>query len=199
MLDKKSDISAQIGSRICHDLISPIGAISNGMELLELSGMAQSPEMLLITDSVRAANAKIRFLRVAFGDASGGGVVGSSEILDILTHNFAEGRLSIEWHTTDPLSRQDLKTCFLALMCLESTLPYGGVITVQNMPEGWQFNATGRDIKVDNIIDLESARFCTQAGPTGVHSILLHSILADSGYTLEFKLYDQGLATTIKT
>ena len=43
----KPDIAALLGSRICHDLISPIGAISNGVELLMLDGVAKGPEMTL--------------------------------------------------------------------------------------------------------------------------------------------------------
>ena len=112
MLDKKSDITAEIGSRICHDLISPIGAISNGIELLELSGAAQSPEMLLIADSVRTANAKLRFMRIAFGDATGANSAGASEINDILSHNFADNRFSVDWRMTNTLSRRDLKMFF---------------------------------------------------------------------------------------
>jgi len=39
-----------IGSRICHDLISPVGAINNGLELLLMSGMNMSPEVALIDE-----------------------------------------------------------------------------------------------------------------------------------------------------
>ena len=39
------DIAALLGSRICHDLISPLGAISNGVELLEMSGAQMGPEL----------------------------------------------------------------------------------------------------------------------------------------------------------
>lgn len=65
----RSDLSALIGSRICHDLISPLGAIGNGLELLQMSGASESPEMTLIADSVTSANARIRFFRIAYGDA----------------------------------------------------------------------------------------------------------------------------------
>ncbi len=54
------DLAALIGSRICHDLISPIGAIGNGLELLSMAG-AGGPEVALISDSVSNANARIRF------------------------------------------------------------------------------------------------------------------------------------------
>ena len=48
MYDKPQDIAALISSRICHDMASPLGAISNGLELLELSGVSPSPELALI-------------------------------------------------------------------------------------------------------------------------------------------------------
>jgi histidine phosphotransferase ChpT len=64
-----TEIAALIASRICHDLISPIGAIGNGMELMALSsGQEQSsPELDLISQSVENANARIRFFRIAYG------------------------------------------------------------------------------------------------------------------------------------
>ena len=55
------DIAALIRSRICHDLISPIGAIGNGVQLLAMSCGAAGAEMDLITESVQNANARIRF------------------------------------------------------------------------------------------------------------------------------------------
>ncbi len=57
-----SNLATLIGSRICHDLISPIGAIHNGLELLELSGgMSQTPEMQLIVESCANARARVTF------------------------------------------------------------------------------------------------------------------------------------------
>ncbi len=51
-LHDKPDLAALVGSRICHDLISPIGAIGNGVELMMMEGAAKGPEMALITESV---------------------------------------------------------------------------------------------------------------------------------------------------
>ena len=50
------NLAELIGSRICHDLISPIGAITNGLELLEMVGAVQGPEMELISGSVGSAD-----------------------------------------------------------------------------------------------------------------------------------------------
>ena len=65
-----ANLAALVGSRICHDLISPIGAINNGLELLGMSGDMSGPELELISDSVANANARIRFFRIAFGAAA---------------------------------------------------------------------------------------------------------------------------------
>ena len=86
------DINALLGSRICHDLISPLGAISNGVELLTMSGSASAPEIALIAESVENANARIRLYRIAFGIASENQGVGSSEVRNILVGRLRASR-----------------------------------------------------------------------------------------------------------
>ena len=67
-MHQKPDLAALVGSRICHDLISPIGAIGNGLELF-LMDTAGGPELALITESISHAKARIRFFRVAYDEA----------------------------------------------------------------------------------------------------------------------------------
>ena len=90
-MPESPDFSALIGSRICHDLVNPIGAIGNGVELMQMDGAVRGPELTLIAESVANANARIRFFRIAFG-ASGGQRVSKSEVLAVLsdlTHGYA--------------------------------------------------------------------------------------------------------------
>jgi len=63
------DLSALVASRLRHDLGNPLGAVSNGVELLQMSGMANSPEMALIADALRDTEARLRFFRIAYGAA----------------------------------------------------------------------------------------------------------------------------------
>ena len=72
------DVNALLGSRICHDLISPLGAIGNGVELLSLSGVRAESELSLIARSVESANTKIRFFRIAFGATTADQLVSAS-------------------------------------------------------------------------------------------------------------------------
>ncbi len=97
------NLNALIGSRICHDLINPLGAIGNGIELLGLAGVAVGPEMALVSESVENATAKIKFLRLAFGEAAQDQTVSRGEILSTLEAMARGGRLSYSWNVAgDP-------------------------------------------------------------------------------------------------
>ncbi len=136
-----------LGSRICHDLISPLGAIGNGVELLSLSGMVAGPEMALISESVENANARIRFFRVAYGAAGPGQSLGRAEIAEILAGLGRGGRTTILWQVEGAVSRSEAKLAFLCLQCLESALPWGGRISVGQTAEGWSISAEAGKIR----------------------------------------------------
>ena len=135
------DLAALIGSRICHDLTSPLGAIANGLELLELSGQTGSPEMALIAQSVTHAKARVQFLRVAFGAAGAGHRMGGSELAGIVTDHVRGGRVQIDWPAGAEVPRPEAKLAFLVLMCLETALPFGGQIAVVRDGGRWHFEA----------------------------------------------------------
>ena len=143
------DLAALLASRICHDLISPIGAIGNGLELLMMDAMSQGPEMALIAESVGHANARIRFFRVAFGAATADQRLGAAEAAGILSDMTQGGRLSIAWQTRPDLPRVEVKIAFLLLMCLESALAYGGKITVQVDGGRWQLVAQAAKLRLN--------------------------------------------------
>ena len=93
-MTESPDFSALIGSRICHDLVNPIGAIGNGVELMMMDGTAKGPELALIAESVASATARIRFFRIAFG-ASGDQRIARSDVLSILSVVSQGGRLFV--------------------------------------------------------------------------------------------------------
>ena len=69
-----TDLAALLCSRVCHDIISPVGAINNGLELLDEGG-ADEDAMNLIRTSARNASARLQFARIAFGAAGSAGMV----------------------------------------------------------------------------------------------------------------------------
>jgi histidine phosphotransferase ChpT len=144
MYTKSPDLTAFVGSRICHDLASPLGAISNGLELLELSGVTPSPELALLNDSIKAANARVEFFRVAFGSAASGAQLGQATAQQVLAQYFADRRVKPSWEIVGDTPRATAKLLFLLIQCLETGLPYGGNIAISSTNDGWIVTGTGR-------------------------------------------------------
>jgi histidine phosphotransferase ChpT len=148
-MPNKPDIAALLGSRICHDLISPIGAIGNGVELMLLEGVAKGPEMALVSESVSHANARIRFFRVAFGQTSTDQRIGLPEISSILNDMTQGGRITAHWSSQVDLSRRETKLAFLCILCLETALSQGGRILVERDDTRWSVTGTGPRLRID--------------------------------------------------
>lgn len=143
------DIASLVGSRICHDLISPIGAISNGVELIGMTQGTDGAEMSLINDSVLNANARIRFFRVAYGSATPDQMMSRKEILSILSDQARGGRLTYYWQIDDDIKRLEARAVFLLLQCFESALPRGGDIVVSANGPVWSMIASGPQLRWD--------------------------------------------------
>lgn len=149
MSDRTLHSAALVGSRICHDLISPLGAINNGLELLMMSGVPNSPEMALIKESINAANARIRMFRIAYGSPSTEQVLGRSEVTSILRDVTHGTRITIHWEPVADLSRSEVQLAFLAIQCAEPSIPYGGEMRINHDGERWQLSLKGDRIGLD--------------------------------------------------
>lgn len=124
-------LSALVASRICHDLISPVGAVSNGMELLAMTGDAGGPEAALVADSARSASAGLRFLRIAFGGATDE-TVAREELAAIAAAHLGGARLAFDWAAPGPpLTRRAARIALLTAMAAAAALPLGGALTVE--------------------------------------------------------------------
>lgn len=169
-----------IGARICHDLISPIGAINNGLELLELSGGMQGPEFDLIADSVGNAGARIRFFRIAYGAASTQ-LLGRSEVASVLEDVSRGGRLTIKWGPLDALPRSEVRLAFLALQCCETAMPYGGIASVSCSDGTWTVTGEAVKLNVDDVLWMGLSKACSEAKitPALVQFALLPQVARD--------------------
>ncbi len=178
----QNELAALVGSRICHDLISPVGAISNGVELLSLTDGDTTAEMKLISESVESASARIRFFRIAFGAASPDQYIGRSEILGVLSGAALGGRFSYLWQIADDQRRLDVRLALLLMQCFESALPLGGDITVEAHGNAWRMNASGSRIAADPMLwdAISDPDSTVKHTPAQVHFALIPSALADA-------------------
>ena len=144
------DLSALISSRICHDLINPIGAISNGLELLETIGKGWGPELDLVADSVANASAKINYFRIAFGDSAAESELRAAVVSKTIGDMFNATRLKTDIEIIgEAVPRPDTKLLLLVLLCLDAALPLGGMLTVRRTDGKWVIAGKGGRTKFD--------------------------------------------------
>jgi histidine phosphotransferase ChpT len=189
-----------ISSRICHDLISPIGAISNGMELLHDTSPKPSPEMELISESVTAANAKLCYFRIAFGHATTEAIMRSGDARKISDEMFAKSRLMPSWEIgEEELLRLEVKLAFLILMCIDSSMPLGGTVQIGKTIESLRFVATGTRVSVDEKLwgILQGHPVDHKLAPSEVQFALACDAMNDLGASLKTDLSEDRISLTI--
>lgn len=87
-----------IASRICHDLVSPVGAISNGVELVQELGAAAGEEaMELIASSAGQASIRLKTFRLCYGAGGTDKNVGFKDVRDVFTDFIGDGRVKAEF------------------------------------------------------------------------------------------------------
>ena len=189
MTHHSDKIAALIGSRICHDLISPVGAISNGIELLAMAGGAAGPEAQLLKDSAGDASARIRLFRIAFGQASDDQTVGRAEFCDLLQAVHGQGRVTLSITVPPDLSRLVAKAVVLAVMCAEQALPYGGTLDISHDGGQWRVRAESDRLNADQDLWalLQSPPDAPDVPPGAVQFVLLPRLLweADMNYAAQ--------------
>jgi histidine phosphotransferase ChpT len=169
-----SDLAALVGARICHDLISPIGAASNGLELVEMQSSGVTDESRLVADCISDSSAKLQFFRLAFGAADNDTTIPPGNVERIAAGFLASTRISLNWSAPIGETRLVSKIICLAILCLQSALPEGGTIEVSRSTDVWSCCGTGQPLNCNgsawNVLDGGANRITS---PRDVHFAVL--------------------------
>ncbi|GLQ36041.1 histidine phosphotransferase [Amylibacter marinus] len=187
---KNSDIASLITSRICHDLVNPLGAINNGLELMELSGTPMSEEYMLLCDSVKNANARVNFFRVAFGPAHSQ-AMSSAQVHTLVEDMFLSGRCRVKLNITGEHPREQIKMLFLIIQCCENALPRGGDISAAHMDGKWRVRARGARIqRVNTLWDHLEMGADSDISAADIHFAIAREYLEYTGAQLAVEFHE---------
>jgi histidine phosphotransferase ChpT len=164
------DLAALLCSRVCHDVISPVGAIINGLEVLdgEEDDEMRAVAMELIKKSATSASARLQFCRLAFGAAgSFGASIDTGDAEQVARDIFASDRTILKWAAARRLaSRNSVKLLLNLCLIAAGSIHRGGVITVDmtNDEDGMtiRVEAKGANAKLSH----SAAYVLTNAFPT---------------------------------
>ncbi|MBT1156654.1 histidine phosphotransferase [Aminobacter anthyllidis] len=125
------DLAALLCSRVCHDIISPVGAINNGLELLDEGG-ADEDAMRLIRTSARNASARLQFARIAFGAAgSAGMLIDTGDAESVATAFLKNEKPELAWSGGRALlPKNKVKLLLNLLLVAHAAIPRGGKLSV---------------------------------------------------------------------
>jgi histidine phosphotransferase ChpT len=187
------DLASLLCSRLCHDLMSPVGALNNGIELL---ADEQDPDMRdrcldLLAESARTTANKLKFFRLAFGAAGGfGDAVDSSEAQSALQGLLSHGKVELGWMVGDAkLSKSATKLLLNLALIAADALVRGGRLDIGAEGEGGTeiaIRAEGPRIVLDGAIRdtlVGGAEGGVEARTAGAW--LAHSLAAEAGGSIQ--------------
>src|SRR5579872_2532359 len=159
----KLELAALLCSKVCHDLISPVGAIVNGLEVLDDNPKPEDRDFALdlIRKSAKTASARLQFCRLAFGAAgSAGAQIDLGDAQAMARGHIEDAKTSIVWNLPRVLlPKNRVKLLLNMLIIAQQTIPRGGTLTVDPIGEGeamsFRVTATGLNARLpQNIADL---------------------------------------------
>jgi len=150
------DLAALVCSRVCHDVISPVGAIVNGLEVLadEKDENMKEVALDLIRKSSIQASARLQFARIAFGAAgSAGAQIDLGDAAEVAQGFFSDDRLKLVWNLPRTLlPKNRVKLLLNLLMIATAAIPRGGTLTVDPIGEGeamgFRLHAEGTNARI---------------------------------------------------
>jgi histidine phosphotransferase ChpT len=152
------DLAALLCSRVCHDLISPVGAIVNGIEVMEEDKNEETKVFALdlIKKSAHQASAKLQFCRLAFGAAgSAGAQIDLGDAEKAARGLFEDGKTSLVWNLPRQLLIKNRTKLLLNMLLIAAgTISRGGILKVDPIPggeaiAGFIVTATGNNARLN--------------------------------------------------
>lgn len=126
-----SELAALLCSKVCHDIISPVGAINNGLELLDEGG-ADEDAMNLIRQSARNASARLQFARIAYGAAGSAGMLIDTGDAEAVTIAYLKNeKPELTWTGSRALlPKNKVKLLLNLVLIANAAIPRGGRLSI---------------------------------------------------------------------
>jgi histidine phosphotransferase ChpT len=146
------DLAALLCSRVCHDLISPAGAIVNGLEVLEESKDEETKSFALdlIKKSAKTASARLQFCRIAFGAAGSASAQVDLGDAESVARGFIEDeKVKLTWNLPRALlPKNRVKLLLNMILVAAQSIPRGGILAVEGegTSEAMTFRITARGL-----------------------------------------------------
>ena len=154
------DLAALMCARICHDLVSPVGALTTAIEVLDDPANEEMHDdaLDLVRLSARQAGAKLQYLRLAFGaGTSAPGFIGFEEVKKLAGGMYGDGKIELSWSVKgEGLEKSSARLLLNLIMIASHCIPRGGTLEISSGDSGdatlIELKATGMRARLDPMI-----------------------------------------------
>ena len=147
------DLAALLCSRVCHDVISPVGAIANGLELMDdpdVNAEMKETALDMVRSSAKTATAKLKFCRIAFGaSGSAGASIDLGEAGETAKDFVGAEKTKLDWQAPrENRPKAEVKLLLNMLLLAMAGIPRGGTVTVSVDGRNFKVRAQGERAKL---------------------------------------------------
>lgn len=200
-----TEFASLLCSRLCHDAIGPVGAIMNGLELLEDEGGAEMRDLALglVRSSARKAAAVLEFARIAYGAGGGRANLARSEIERLTRAVLHDERPDVVFTRSDgelPIGKA--RVLLNLIRFATAAIPRGGTLTVSESADAASFTvvASGEAARRPDAAKIAiSGAAPPDLGSHTVAAHLLHLLAEEAGMTLSIESADGSVRFTATT
>ena len=144
-------LSALLSSRVCHDLINPVGAIGSGLDVLddpEMDETMREAALDLIRSGAKKALALLTYARLAYGAAGGfGAEISMDDAREALEAVYETLKPDLVWRMAGDMAPKDqVKALLILANAAADCVPRGGTVTIAGEPRAFTITATGKRV-----------------------------------------------------
>ncbi|AYM06320.1 histidine phosphotransferase ChpT [Agrobacterium radiobacter] len=200
------DLAALLCSRVCHDVISPVGAINNGLELLDEGG-TDDDALDLIRTSALNASVRLKFARLAFGASGSAGASIDTGEAEKAAQDFAaaEKKAEVSWNGPRAIvAKNRVKLLLNLFLVAYGAIPRGGNVDVLlESPDGdarFEITVKGRMMRVPaKFAEIYEGRLEEAVDAHSVQPYYTLLLAEEANMAVEYKVHDDRIVFTAKT
>ncbi|MGG2475797.1 histidine phosphotransferase ChpT [Rhizobium sp. BR5] len=199
------DLAALLCSRVCHDVISPVGAINNGLELLDEGG-TDDDALDLIRTSALNASVRLKFARLAFGASGSAGASIDTGEAEKAAQDFAaaEKKAEVSWNGPRAIvAKNRVKLLLNLFLVAYGAIPRGGNVDVLlENPDGdarFEITVKGKMMRVPaKFVEIYEGRLEEAVDAHSVQPYYTLLLAEEAGMAVEYKVHEDRIVFTAK-
>lgn len=196
-------LSALISSRVCHDLINPVGAITSGLEVLDDPSMDSSMREAaqdLVRSGAAKAIALLSYARLAYGSAGGfGAQISLDDAKKALVDLYATTKATLDWRLDGGLApKENVKVLLTLAYAAADAIPRGGEVVIEGDVDNFTLRATGKKVLLPDDLVRALKGDDIELSPKFTPAFIASKLAADRDGHIEATLVDGELTFIAK-